>query len=95
MAKFNSIDFLYENRDMVIAKYNKAKNEQFFNGMALREWMYKVLDMFDKNKISSVSKGKMMLPIILGQVYVDSTSISGNDYMVDKYRNNQQMLALV
>lgn len=95
MAKFNSIDFLHENRDLVIAKYNEAKNEQFFNGMTLREWMYKVLNLFDKNKISSVSRGKMMLPIFLGQIYVDSISISGNDYMVDKYRNNQQMLALV
>ena len=95
MAKFNSIDFLHENRDLVISKYNEAKGEQFFNGMTLREWMYKVLYMFDKNKISSVSRAKVMLPIFLGQVYTDSIIISGNDYMVDKYRNNQQMLALV
>lgn len=95
-TKFNLRSFLAENRDTVISNYESLKNEKFFNGITLRDFMIQV--MCSMSDVKSEARAKRFLPHIIGQVYCDNSRIYGNDVKTDALKKampNGQWAAII
>lgn len=65
---FNLQNFLSENRNTVIEKYNEAAKNQFFTGISLKDFMLKVYNDMLNNNPRSEKKANSLFPTILGEV---------------------------
>lgn len=92
--KFNLKDYLHAHRQEVIDKYNELTQEKFFSGISLRDFMIKVMIYMQENNVRSESRAARILPIGMGHIYFDNSHIGGGDYIVKKYKNDQQRIAL-
>ena len=71
---FQLKNFLADNREVVIAKFEKLQKDDFYNGITLRNFMLEVFKSMENNNIKSEARANKMLPNILGQVVVDNKS---------------------
>lgn len=85
-TKFNMKDYLSIRREEVIAKYNKLTGEQFFNGINLKDFMLQVMHMMEMNAKSEKAADNKF-NFILGQVYVNNSSLSFRSTKDDALRN--------
>lgn len=65
---FNLQNFLSENRNTVIEKYNAISYNEFFTGITLKEFMLKVYNDLLNNNPRSEKRAASLLPTILGNV---------------------------
>ena len=65
---FNLQNFLSENRNTVIEKYNEITSSQFFTGITLKDFMLKVYNDLANNNPRSEKRAASLLPTILGAV---------------------------
>ena len=66
--QFNIQNFLSENREVVISKYNEISNNKFFTGITLKDFMMQVYSRMDQQNAKSEKKASSILPTILGEV---------------------------
>lgn len=85
-TKFNMKDYLSSRREEVIAKYNKLTGEQFFSGISLKDFMLQVMHMMEMNAKSEKTADNKF-GFILGQVYVNNSSLSFRSAKDDALRN--------
>lgn len=85
-TKFNMKDYLSSRREEVIAKYNKLAGEQFFRGISLKDFMLQVMRMMEMNAKSEKTADNKF-DFILGQVYVNNSSLSFRSTKDDSLRN--------
>ena len=52
-SKFELKSWMTENREVVIADYNKMTVHQFFSGISLKEFMLKVYELMEMNNVKS------------------------------------------
>lgn len=74
-AKFEITNWMSENREVVIAKYEALKNEQYFNGISLKDFMVQVLNLMVINNVKSANRAESMLPFLMGNVYHKNSKI--------------------
>lgn len=74
-AKFEITNWMSENREVVIAKYEALKNEQYFNGISLKDFMVQVLNLMVINNVKSENRAASMLPFLMGNVYFKNSKI--------------------
>jgi hypothetical protein len=78
-ATFELRTWLGENREQVIEKYNKLTTEKFFNGITLKDFMVAILSGMERNRVSDKKHAARMLPMIMGDVYVNNSKVEGFD----------------
>lgn len=97
-SNFDIKNFLTANREMVIAKYNDAQSNEFFNGMSLRDFMVKVMNSVSANRPASEKTAARFLEMAVSFAVSEATKIGVvNDLdkaMARKY-NGTAYMALV
>lgn len=73
-AKFEITKWLSENRESIIAKYEELKNENFFQGQSLKDFMVAILNAMVINNVKSEKRAASMLPFLMGNVYFEFSS---------------------
>lgn len=89
-ATFELKTWLSENRETVISKYNALTNEQFFNGITLKDFMIQVLRSMEMQNIKSANRAASMLPFLMGNVYFNNSKVTGNDKKTEELRAKYQ-----
>ena len=87
MKAFNLNQFLSENREVVIASFNRLQNEYLYNGCTLKSYMIQVMRIMElncKTEKTAIKKFEMLL----SAVYYDNYSKS-IDYLERKYKGTQ------
>lgn len=77
-AKFEITKWLSENREAIIAKYEELKNENFFQGQSLKDFMTALLNAMIMNNVKSEKRAASMLPFLMGNVYFEFSNPSAN-----------------
>jgi hypothetical protein len=94
-TKFNLQNFLADNREMVIAKYNSLTTEENFNGCTLKSFMLQVMSLMEINRVKGQKTAEAKLPFLMGQVYVNNSRIQvGRDrdaVRAEKYQGTAYM----
>ena len=89
---FELNNWMSENREIVISKYNEMTNEKFFNGCTLKQFMCEVLHLMRMNNVRSEKTAASKLPYLMGNVYFQNTTVHVKDSQnLDKI--NDQKLA--
>lgn len=78
--------WLSENRETIIAKYESLKNEQFFNGITLKDFMVQILNAMQMNNVRSDKRATSMLPFLMGNIYFQNTTVTGNDKVTENLK---------
>ena len=86
MTTFNINNWLGENRETVIAKYNDLINEKFFSGISLKSFMIEVLNMMIANNIKSEKRAASILPFVLGNVCMNNSKVIANDSATEQLK---------
>lgn len=86
-ATFELKTWLSENRETIISKYNALTNEEFFNGISLKDFMVQVMNAMQMNNVKSANRAASMLPFLMGNVYFNNSKVTGNDKVTDALRN--------
>lgn len=97
-ATFELKTWLSENRETVISKYNALTNEQFFNGISLKDFMVQVIRSMEMQNIKSANRAGSMLPFLMGNVYFNNSKVTGNDSKTDVLRekyNGTSAMAMI
>lgn len=79
-AKFDLKTWMTDNRETVIAKFEKLQAEENYNGCTLKSFMTQVFQMMVNNRISSANQAESKLPHMMGFVYVANNRIEANDW---------------
>lgn len=77
-AKFEITKWLSENRETIIAKYEELKNENFFQGQSLKDFMTAILNAMLMNNVKSEKRAASMLPFLMGNVYFEFSNPSAH-----------------
>lgn len=77
-AKFEITKWLTENRDTIIAGYEDLKNEYFFQGASLKEFMLAILNSMLMNNVKSEKRAASMLPFLMGNIYFEFSNPSAH-----------------
>lgn len=85
-TKFNLTEALASRREMVINKYNSLTDERFFDGVSLKGFMIDVMNGCIAARVTTENSLNRMLPIIMGQVYVDHSNVMATDMVTEKLR---------
>jgi len=75
MKTFTLTTWLTENREIVIAKYEALKSEQFFNGITLKEFMVKILKAMQMNNVKSEKRAASMLPFLMSNICFQASTV--------------------
>lgn len=94
-AKFELKTWLSENREVIIAKYNALTNEQYFNGITLKEFMVAVMQMMINNNIKSDKRAAQMLPFLMGNVYMNNSNVYAQDKVTERLASQHQGTAFM
>ena len=78
-ATFEIQNWLSENREVVISKYNDLTNEKFFNGITLKNFMVEVLSAMVRNNVKSEKRAASMLPFLMGDIYFNNSKVVAED----------------
>jgi hypothetical protein len=73
--QFELKNWMSENREVVIAKFEALKSEKFYNGITLKNFMLEVLSAMQMNNVRSEKRAKEMLPFLMSNVYVNNSKI--------------------
>ena len=76
MKTFTLTTWLTDNREIVIAKYESLKSEQFFSGISLKEFMVKILKAMEMNNVKSEKTANSKLPFLMGNIYFQQSTIN-------------------
>ena len=76
MKTFTLTTWLADNREIVIAKYESLKSEQFFSGISLKEFMVKILKAMEMNNVKSEKTANSKLPFLMGNIYFQQSTIN-------------------
>ena len=94
-AKFEIKNWLSQNREIVISKYEALRAERFFNGISLKDFMQEVLSAMERNNVKSEKRAASMLSFLIGEIYVDNSKVEGRDkvteYLKEKYQGTAYM----
>jgi len=74
-AQFEIKNFLANNREIIIAKYNELQNENFFDGISLKDFMLEVMHLFVMNRVKSEKTAVSKLPFLLANVFCKHNTI--------------------
>lgn len=74
-AQFEIKNFLANNREIVIAKYNELANDNFFDGITLKNFMIEVMNLFIINRVKSEKTATLKLDFILGEIICKHNTI--------------------
>lgn len=85
-TQFDIKKWLGEKRETIIAKYNDLTKEQHFNGITLREFMVDILEGMERNNVKSDNRAAMLLPHVMGSIYFNNSTVTGNDTITEKLR---------
>ena len=66
--QFNIQNFLSENREVVISKYNEISNNKFFTGITLKNFMMQVYNRMDQQNAKSEKRAFNIFNTVLGEV---------------------------
>ena len=95
MKNFEIRNWMTENREVVIAKYDNLKNEPFFTGISLKDFMIAVMNLMISNEVKSEKRASNMLPTLIGCIYHNNSKISvRNDLdakLANKYKGTAYM----
>ena len=95
--KFDTMAFLKENREMVIAKYNKLTEERFFDGITLKDFMTEVMNTMKRNYITK-KNAMSTLQDVMGFIFCDHSRvmvINDRDAARKACRPNDQWMAIL
>lgn len=94
-SKFELKSWMTENREVVIADYNKMTAHQFFSGIPLKEFMLKVYELMEINNVKSEKRAASMLPNLTDNVVMNNTKIevlrNRDAEMANKYKGTAYM----
>lgn len=91
-AKFELRNWMSENRNVILAKYEALKTEQFFNGISLKEFMLQVLASMEMNNVRSEKTAASKLPFLMGNVYFENSKLTAKkDALATKYAGTAYM----
>lgn len=90
--QFELVKFLSENREMVIAEYNKLQNEKFFNGISMKQFGLDIFKAMSNNNPRSEARAESLLPNVIGMVYA-SNSKCGVIYSTPYAESNHAKMA--
>ena len=95
MKNFEIKNWLSENREVVISKYNDLSNAKFFSGITLKNFMIEILNAMIRNNVKSEKRALELLPLLMQTIYNQNNSIntpnSVDDVMRAKYQGTQFM----
>ena len=74
-AQFEIKNFLANNREVVIAKYNELQNENFFDGISLKDFMFEVMNLFVMNRVKSEKTATSKLPFFISMIFCKHNTI--------------------
>lgn len=86
-TKLNLTEALRSRREMVINKYNDLTAERFFDGVSLKGFMIDVMNGCIAARVTTENSLNRMLPIIMGQVYVDHSKVMATDVVTENLRS--------
>lgn len=99
MKKFNLTEALTGHRDEIIAKYNKAKDDTYFDGVTMRQWGFEVIAWCQSYGIKGEKMLSCKLEYCLGELIVNHTKrfVTVNDRDAARARKapNGQWLAIL
>jgi len=84
---FTTQNFLANNREYVIAKYNEISVNEFFNGISLKEFMMQVLTIMNNNNPKSEKRAASLLADVVSLVMVKNTKIEAQDKVTERLTN--------
>jgi hypothetical protein len=94
-TKFELKDYLTNNREMVIAEYNKLTTHKFFNGVTLKAFMVQVYNLMAVNNPKSEKRADSLLSHMVSQVVVNNSKVDAidkqQDALVAKYQGTAFM----
>ena len=83
---FTTQNFLSENRNYVIDKYNEMATDNFFNGISLREFMMQVLNVMNNNNPKSEKRAASLFKDVVSLIIVNNTKIDAIDKKTERLR---------
>jgi len=84
---FTTQNFLANNREYVIAKYNEISASEFFNNISLKEFMMQVLTIMNNNNPKSEKRAASLLADVVSLVMVKNTKIDAQDKITERLAN--------
>lgn len=90
MKRFDLIEGLKANREVVIEKYNKLAQDENFDGITLKAFMNEVVRICQMNRISSEKMLVNKLPLFLGNIYVQHSRIIAYDAVTEDLKRKYQ-----
>ena len=88
MAAFNLKNWLGENRELVISKYNDLTNERFYDGVTLKVFMLEVMNLMSQFKSAKMCANT--LPTMIGNVYFEHSRVFAEDKVTDALREKHE-----
>jgi hypothetical protein len=94
-AKFELKNFMTENREVVISKFEALQNEQFYNGISLKSFMIEIFNSMVRNNVKSEKTATSKLSFLMGQIYVENSRVEGRDMISEKLENKYKGTAFI
>ena len=73
--QFELKNWMTENREIVIFKYQELTKEEYFNGISMRDFMVKVMNTMVMNNVSSAKRASSILPEAMSNIYYANCEI--------------------
>ena len=83
-AKFDLMQYMKDNREQVINKYNELTNEKFFSQITLKSFMLDVLKVMQNNDPRSVKRADTLLPRAISMIYVENSKLYSRDIVTER-----------
>lgn len=81
--------WMSENRNFVIEKFEGLQNEVHYNGITLKDFMVQVWNEMNRQRLTNEKQASQKLPFMVSNVVFENSTVTGNDYMIEKYRGTQ------
>jgi hypothetical protein len=81
---FDLKTWLTGNKETVIAKYNECAAHDYFSGITLRDFMFRILDDMQLNNPKSEKKAASTFTEILSNVYYSNTNVLNSLFIKSK-----------
>jgi len=94
-AKFELKNWMTENREVVISKFEALQNEQFYNGISLKSFMVEIFNSMVRNNVKSEKTATSKLSFLMGQIYVENSRVEGRDMISEKLENKYKGTAFI
>ena len=94
-AKFELKNWMTENREVVISKFEELQKEKFYSGISLKSFMVEVFNSMVINNVKSEKTASSKLPFLMGAIYFENSKVDGRDVVTERLKEKYKGTAFM